>query len=289
MIKSKITLESLLSEELRLKIIKLLYLYWYLDEDFLNNLFYTDLIIYKINFKSETKLYSVKSQKCYFSIYKWWMWKLINKEIKNSIYKSMLTINEFLFSWNVRVVFISKKVNDSSDNKLWLVFNYHCVYKTLSETYIKLTEWVHNYLIDSWYNIYYTADLKHVYFLISLYKLYRFYYVFTISELKQLQLIKMFQDSVSSVFIMRELINVILKLISLFNSSEFLLYEEDELKLSKIIVYINDLYKELKISENLYQFLQDKLFSRIEWVKLKLFFKKLKLFISQIRVLRIIH
>jgi hypothetical protein len=58
---------------------------------------------------------------------------------------------------------------------------------------------------------------------------------------------------------------------------------------SSMIFYQNDILDEHKLFQNQFTFLKNHFLSRIEWSKLKLSFKKLYLFQSTIKVLRITH
>ena len=69
---------------------------------------------------------------------------------------------------------------------------------------------------------------------------------------------------------------------SLFHSNGF--YD-----LSVLVFYMDDFFGGFKIFEKQYDFLRVHSFPRIKWVKFKLFFKKFKLFIYQIKTLGVSH
>jgi hypothetical protein len=56
-----------------------------------------------------------------------------------------------------------------------------------------------------------------------------------------------------------------------------------------LIFYMNDFFEEFQSFDDLYEFLRDHFLSRIEWIKLRLFFKKMHLFENKMKALKIIH
>ena len=52
---------------------------------------------------------------------------------------------------------------------------------------------------------------------------------------------------------------------------------------------MNDIFNEFKIFKKQFVFLRDQFFFRIKWARLRLTFKKLRLFAESIKALRMIH
>ena len=73
-------------------------------------------------------------------------------------------------------------------NKSRLIFNYFRVNKNFLSNYIKLSAKIHNYFANLQYNIYIQTNLQHDYFSVKVYFKNRYIFVFTILNLKQLQL-----------------------------------------------------------------------------------------------------
>jgi translation initiation factor 2 alpha subunit (eIF-2alpha) len=68
-----------------------------------------------------------------------------------------------------------------------------------------------------------------------------------------------------------------------------LLHSVDLHHLSMLIFYINDFFEKFQNFDDLYEFLRDHFLSRIEWAKLRLFFKKMHLFENKMKALKVIH
>ena len=88
---------------------------------------------------------------------------------------------------------------------------------------------------------------------------------------------------------MTKLIYRAFEFISFLNSKFFLLHFDDFNTFFSLIFYMNDFFEKFKNFENQFRFLRDHFLSRIEWTRLKLSFRKLKLFINQIKTLNVIY
>ena len=88
---------------------------------------------------------------------------------------------------------------------------------------------------------------------------------------------------------MSELINIILKFILSSDLKSSLLHLMKSISLSQVIFYMNDIFESYMSFDTQFDFLERHFFSWIEWVKMKLLFKKLHLFISKIRALDVNH
>ena len=89
---------------------------------------------------------------------------------------------------------------------------------------------------------------------------------------------------------MSELMNIALRSISSPNPKSSLLEAMgDRFSPPPLSFYINNLFSGAKDFESLYSFLKDHFFPYIEWAKLRLLFKKLKLFIGEINAFRVTY
>ena len=68
-----------------------------------------------------------------------------------------------------------------------------------------------------------------------------------------------------------------------------LLHSADPETPPSIVFYINDFFEGFKDFEDQFSFLKDHFFSRVEWTKLLLSFKKLRLFATSVKALRVTH
>ena len=89
---------------------------------------------------------------------------------------------------------------------------------------------------------------------------------------------------------MTELMNIMLGLILEPNPEPSLLHQKDAFNdLAPITFYMNNLFEGYDGFESLYLFLKHHFFPRIEWVKLCITFKKLRIEVSKIVALSIVH
>ena len=77
-------------------------------------------------------------------------------------------------------------------------------------------------------------------------------------------------------------------LLSFYKKSS-LLYLDDSTILLSLIFYINDFFEKFTSFEKQYNFLRNYFLSRVKWAKLRLFFKKLYLFVLKITILRVTY
>jgi archaellum biogenesis ATPase FlaH len=150
------------------KIFDLLYHYHHLDDIDLTNLLSTDLITHKITLKSNIKSANNNKQRRWSTHTEWWMRKIVTDDIKNDVYELIESANEWLSSWNVRVVIVDKVENLTSQNESRVIFDYFKIHEKLSDSFLKLFFKVHDNLFDSRHKIFFSTDLKHVYLIISM-------------------------------------------------------------------------------------------------------------------------
>ena len=79
---------------------------------------------------------------------------------------------------------VDKSENPRPKDELRIIFNYFKIYENLPKIYIKLSSKVYNYLLNSSYRCLFKANLKHIYFTISLYPNDYQYFAFIILSIK---------------------------------------------------------------------------------------------------------
>ena len=78
---------------------------------------------------------------------------------------------------------IDKSDNSKSIDEMRMTFDYNKIDEIMSEIYIELSSKVHDHLSNSRHEMFMSADMKHVYFTISLHSDDRHIFAFTISEI----------------------------------------------------------------------------------------------------------
>ena len=284
----KIQFEFLISKRFYRDVIRLFYQYKHLNSIDLTDLSLTDFIIHKIKLISEIKFHSIE-QRRWLLHKKWWLRKLISDKIRDDVYEKTDFWNDKFFSWNARAVLIDKMKNLISENESRMTYDYFHVIEELSDVHIQLMIECHDYFFDFRHECFMIANLKHVYFTIKIHSDDCEFFVFTISELKQLRSIRMQQKSMTIFFTMSELMCKTLKKI-FENSKKSLFFQNYVFDLfSSLIFYQNNIMNEYFSFDDQFQFFKMHFFSRIEWTRLKLFFKKLFLFQNTIKILKFWH
>ena len=288
--KIELKLKSLISiKKNKHRVLFLLYQYRHLNSVDLTDLSCTDIITHNVDLISKIKSYAVKSQKKWFIHTEWWIQKIIQNDIDEEIYEYTQSVNDRLFSWNARAVIIDKIENSTSENESRITFDYFRVKEVMSGIYMKLSSKVHDILSDFRHDVLFMTDFKYVYSIILLLKKCRHYFVSTISEIDQIQSTRMQQDFMRIEFILTKSVYKTFECISVFNSEFSLLHFSDSQKSAFLTFYMNDFFEKFSDFESLFIFLRDHFFSRIEWAKFRLSFKKLQLFMNSMRALEITH
>ena len=188
---------------------------------------------------------------------------------------------------------MNKMKNSDSDDEFRLTFDYFKINEELFEIYLKFSFKTHDILFNSVHDCLFLVDLKHVYFIINLHENDRHFFAFTISDMRQLQLTRMSQKSKSADFIMIEIVNRAFEKVFVqneFNYEFSFLHFFNLFQFSNLCFYMNDFFEEQSADFFfLYRYLKNHFLFRIEWIKLKLFFKKLFLWQIFIKTLNIIH
>ena len=157
------------------------------------------------------------------------------------------------------------KSNDSkSIDEMKMTFDYSRINEMMSKTYIELSSKIHDHFSDSRHEVLMSTDMKHVYSTISLHSDDRHIFAFIISEIEQLQSIRMQQEFMFAKFTLIEVIYKVLDFISLSNFELSLLHSSDSSIFSSLSTYMNDIFEEFRTFEDMFDFLRDHFFPRIE-------------------------
>ena len=124
----------------------------------------------------------------------------------------------------------------------------------MSENYLKLMFKVHDYLSDLRHKMFFQTDIKHDYFSVVLHLNNCHLFLFSISEIEQLQLTQISQESQSADFTMSELMNIMLESISEPQSESSFMHEK-LMKSVSIAFYMNNLFSDHSDFESQFAFL----------------------------------
>ena len=284
-----LTLGPLVPKEARHKVLSLLYHYRHLNGTDLKDLPCTDLITHRVRITPGTKPRSAKSQKRWPAHTEWWLQKIISDGLQGGVYELTEQANGRLSEWNARAVVVDKVENPKPEDEPRVTFDYSRVMEDLPGTYLELSSKVHDNLSNPHHKCLFVADLKHAYLTIPLHPADRHYFAFTIAGIGQVQPTRMQQGSKSAGFTMTELIyRAFGQLPPPWNELSLLHSSHPDLP-PILSFYMDDFFGGFSSLDELYDFLKYHFFPRIEWAKLKLSFKKLKVFESMIKVLGVTH
>lgn len=191
--------------------------------------------------------------------------------------------------WNARAVIVDKLTNPTPEDEPRITFDYSRVTEDLPGTFMKLSSKVHDNLADPRHECLMAADLKHMYLTIGMHPEDRHYFAFTISGIGQLQPTRMQQGSQSVGFTMTEAVYRAFGALPPPMKELSPLHSGSPSTLPPLTFYMNDFFGGFENFEEQYQFLRHHFLPRIEWAKLKLSFKKLKLFKRSIKALGVTH
>jgi hypothetical protein len=272
--------------EKRLKALQLVYFYRHLNGTGLDLLEPTDLAIHRVNMVPGLKPSSAKTQKRWPPDKEWWMKKLIQEGLDGGVFEKTLIANGKLSEWNARIVLVDKVENPGPQDEPRLAFNYSQVKENIPGSRMELASTVHDNLSNPEHRCFFHADIKHAYFSVLLAPEDRHYFAFTVPGFGQLQPTRMPQGSGTASFTMTELMLIVLGAIPPPNPEPSLLTMKDP---APVVSFVDDLYGGAESFENMYQFLRGHFFPRIEWAGLRLSFKKLALFVTEVDALGIHH
>jgi hypothetical protein len=161
-------------------------------------------------------------------------------------------------------VIVDKVKNSTSQDESRVIFDYFRIHEELSDSFLELFSKMHDNLFDSRHKIFFSADLKHVYLIISMHSNDRHYFAFFISGIDQIQSTRIQQESKFADFIMIELMYKAFESLSSFIEESSLLHSADPFHLSVLVFYMNDFFDGFQSFDDLYEFLRDHFLSRIE-------------------------
>ncbi len=110
-----------------------------------------------------------------------------SRRFKNGIYERTHSANSRLSDWNIRVVFINKIENPTSQDKPRMIFNYSQINKDMPGCHLKLAAKVYDYLSDPRHKVFIQTNIKYAYFSVNLYPNDRHIFTFIIPKIGQLQ------------------------------------------------------------------------------------------------------
>ena len=209
--------------------------------------------------------------------------------LEGGVYERMEPANGRLSEWNARAVMVDKKENPSPKDKPRMTFDYSRIYKDLPSCYIELAFRVYNYLSNPRYSCLFSADLKYAYLTIPLHSDDRHYFAFTISEIGLCQATRMQQGSKSAGFTITELVYRGFGPIPALKPEPSLLHSSEPAIPPPLTFYMDDFFGGFKDFQDQFAFLRDHFFPRIEWARLLLSFRKLRLFAMAIKALGVTH
>ena len=163
------------------------------------------------------------------------------------------------------------------------------VTEDLPGTHLELSSKVHDNLSDPRHKYFFAADLKHAYLTVPLHPDDRHYFAFTISGIGQVQPCRMQEGSKSAGFIMTELAYRAFGALPPPYKEPSLLYSAGPTNLPVLVVYMDDFFGGFQTFEELYSFLRHQFLPRVEWARLRLSFRKLRLFEAEIKALGVKH
>ena len=97
------------------------------------------------------------------------------------------------------------------------------------------------------------------------------------------------QGSMSAGFTLTEVVYKALGFIPPPSPEPSLLHSNDPSIPPPLSTYMDDIFGGFRTFEDMFKFLRDHFFPRTEWARLKLSFKKLRLFMDRIKALGVVH
>ena len=277
------------TEAARHQVLCLFYHYRHLNGTDLKDLPATDLITHRVRIKPGTKPASNTVQKRWPAHTEWWLRKIINDGIEGGVYELSQPANGRLSQWNARAVIVDKVENPKPEDEPRVTFDYSRVHEDLPGTYLELSSKVHDNLSNPRHKCLFAADLKHAYLTIPLHPADRHYFAFTISGIGQVQPTRMQQGSKSAGFTMTELVYRAFGALPPPIKEPSLLHSGNPNDLPVLVFYMDDFFGGFEGFEELYDFLRYHFLPRVEWARLRLSFKKLRLFVAQLTALGVTH
>ena len=170
-----------------------------------------------------------------------------------------------------------------------MTFDYSRVTELMPGAHLELSSKVHDHLSNPSHGCLLSADLKHAYLTVPLHPDDRHYFAFTISGIGQYQPTRMQQGSQSAGFTMTELAYRAFGPIPPPQPEPSLLHSSDPSLPPPLTFYMDDFFGGFKDFEEQFTLLRNHFFPWVEWAKLLLSFKKLRLLANSIEALGVLH
>src|ERR1700733_353800 len=208
------------------------------------------------------------------------------------MYERTITANGELSDWSAEAVVVPKP-GEPEGGEMRITFNYRNVHEVMPGTFLQLTSEVHDYLSDPRHGCFMQYDIKHTYWSLAVHPDDRHFFAFYVDGIGQLQPTRMPQGSQSAGFSMNELMYIALGYIPPLpdgtGEEPSLLASTSPDRLSPAKHYFDDVFGGHTDAAEALDFLQNHFLPRMDWAQLKLSFKKLKLFQSEILALGVTH
>ena len=276
------------THEDELRVLQLLYSYRHLNGTNLDSLPSTDLIVHRVRLTPGTLPYSAKGQIRWPPHKEWWLRKIVQDGMMGGIYERTQHANGKLSAWNAQAVIVDKTEDPKPTDEPRITFNYSNVKEDMPGSHMELSSKVHDYLSDPRHKTFFQADIKHGYFSVILHPEDRHVFAFTIPGIGQLQPTRMPQGSRTAGHTMSELMNITLGPIPGPSPEPSLLHNDLDGP-PQLAFYMDDIFSGHIDFESQFSFLKDHFLPRIEWARLTLSFKKLRLFVDHITALGVDH
>ena len=273
----------------RLMVIQLLYQYRHLNGEDFTRLPCTDLITHRVTITPGTKPFSARFQKRWPQHTEWWMRKLVQDGLLGGVYELTEPANGRLSQWNARAVMVDKSENPKPTDEPRMTFDYSRVCEDLPGTFVELSSKVHDHLSNPNHGSLFKADLKHAYLTVPLHPDDRHYFAFTISGIGQCQPTRMQPGSKSAGFTMTAAVYKGFGFIPPPHPEPSLLHSDDPRTPPPLSFYTDDFFGGFRDFQDQFTFLRDHFFPRVEWARMVLSFKKLRLFADSIEALGVKH
>ena len=273
----------------RLSVLQLLYQYRHLNGEDFTNLPCTDLITHRVCITPGTKPFSARFQKRWPPHTEWWMRKLVHDGLLGGVYELTEPANGRLSQWNARAVMVDKSEDPRPEDEPRMTFDYSRVHEDLPGTYVELSSKVHDHLSNPSHGSLFKADLKHAYLTVPLHPDDRQYFAFTISGIGQCQPTRMQPGSKSAGFTMTAAVYKGFGFIPPPQQEPSLLHSDDPSVPPPLSFYTDDFFGGFRDFQAQFLFLRDHFFPRVEWARMVLSFKKLRLFADSIEALGVRH
>ncbi|KAI0995489.1 hypothetical protein K3495_g12690, partial [Podosphaera aphanis] len=292
----------------RIRVLKLLYTYRDLNATELEHIEPTDLFQHKVRLKAGVEPWRRSHQRRWPVGQEYWLQKTVREGLECGMYERTVLANGELSSWNAQPVLVPKdKTNTDPWAEMRVTFNYRNIEEDLPGCFLELMSKTHDYLSQPQHNLFCVFDVKNGYWCIPIYKPHRHYFAFSISGIGQCQPTRMPQGTRSAGFSFTEMMYIALGSIPPLNSVNIenpdgsglwgnydgsepsLISAETPGGLPRATFYIDDIFSGATDFEDMFNFLEYHLFPRLAWAKLKLSFKKIKLFVHEVLALGIVH